>query len=155
MVCFPVTIHLPTGRLKKPTLGNNGYYHVRLWAHNKSRLFNIHRLLGIHFIPNPQNKPQVNHKDGNKLNNSLDNLEWVTHKENAIHAYKNGLTPKPPGHKEKGTERYNSILNNGRVMCIRKLFKMNIYTQRQLGDLYGVSRSGIQQVTRRVTWKHI
>ena len=48
-------------------------------------------LIATHFIDNPKNLPQVNHKDGNKLNNSMDNLEWVTAQENTIHAYKNGL----------------------------------------------------------------
>ena len=55
------------------------------------KIHKIHRLLAEYFIPNPDNKPCINHKDGNKLNNSLDNLEWVTISENTKHAYANKL----------------------------------------------------------------
>lgn len=51
----------------------------------------IHRLLAMAFIPNPNNLPQVNHKDGDKLNNNIDNLEWISNKDNTQHGYDNGL----------------------------------------------------------------
>ena len=69
----------------------NGYYSVSLWKEGKGKHYTIHRLLAELFIPNPDDKPQVNHIDGNKLNNNLLNLEWVTQEENARHAYMNGL----------------------------------------------------------------
>lgn len=60
----------------------NGYISVDLYKDNKRKKFHLHRLVGAAFIPNPENKPQINHKDENKSNNSVDNLEWMTAKEN-------------------------------------------------------------------------
>jgi hypothetical protein len=68
-----------------------GYYIVTLVNENERKNQFIHRLLAQHFLPNPRNKPQVNHIDGNKQNNCLSNLEWVTAKENAQHAARIGL----------------------------------------------------------------
>lgn len=79
------------GKLLNPDIAPNGYYRVSFSVNRNRKQFYIHRLLAEYFIPNPNDLPQVNHKDGNKLNNDLDNLEWVTVQENTIHAYKNGL----------------------------------------------------------------
>lgn len=148
-------LNIKTQTFKKPTITKNGYNYILLWRNNKFKHQLMHRLLAIHFIPNLENKPQVNHKDGIKLNNSLSNLEWVTHQENAIHAYKNGLTPKPPGNNKKGIEIYNAKVTESEVMDIRRLFADGKYTQKELGIIYGMTRSGIQRITKRITWKHI
>lgn len=79
------------GQVLNPDVAPNGYYRVTLAKNGRKVQKYLHRLLASHFIPNPDNLPQVNHKDGNKLNCSLDNLEWVTVKDNVIHAYQNGL----------------------------------------------------------------
>lgn len=75
----------------KPAKNHRGYLHVALYKNNKTKAHRIHRLVAQAFISNPENKPQVNHKDGNKLNNCVDNLEWVTNGENQKHAFKLGL----------------------------------------------------------------
>ena len=72
--------------IKKPSVSTYGYYFVRL--SKKESLKYVHRLVAKAFIPNPKDKPQVNHKDGNKLNNHINNLEWVTASENQLHAYR-------------------------------------------------------------------
>lgn len=82
--------HSETKRLKKPEVHDNKYLRVKL---NK-RNYKVHRLVGLYFISNPNNKPEINHKDGNKLNNHVDNLEWVTPLENTKHALDNGLIPR-------------------------------------------------------------
>lgn len=80
-----------TNITKTAWLGKNGYLHVDLYNGGFSKKIAIHRLLAIHFIPNPDNKRTVNHKDGNKLNNNLSNLEWMTDSQNIKHAYDNDL----------------------------------------------------------------
>lgn len=68
---------------------NNGYDRIQLVNGDKKQKKLIHRLVAEHFIPNPENKPQVNHKDLNTKNNNVDNLEWVTNQENVQHAIEN------------------------------------------------------------------
>ncbi len=75
------------GKKLKVRPSKNGYARVLLCKDGKAKDFYIHRLVAETFIPNPNNKPTVNHKDGNKLNNTLSNLEWNTHSENALHSY--------------------------------------------------------------------
>lgn len=70
---------------------SKGYQRVRVTVQRKKMTFKVHREVAKAFIPNPENKPQVNHIDGNKDNNAVENLEWVTNQENAKHALKTGL----------------------------------------------------------------
>lgn len=72
-------------RTLKPNVSKNGYESVELFKDKKSKRLLVHRLVAIAFIPNPENLPQVNHKDENKRNNSVSNLEWVTAKQNMAH----------------------------------------------------------------------
>lgn len=80
-----------TNRILKPKKNHRGYLYYGVSIKGKYKDIIIHRAVAETFIPNPNNLPQVNHKDGNKLNNCVDNLEWVTAKENMIHATKMGL----------------------------------------------------------------
>ena len=77
----------------KPSLNGRGYLHVKIRYNGKRHTLVVHRLVAKAFLPNPANKPQVNHIDGNKLNNRLDNLEFATAKENIQHAWDNNLRP--------------------------------------------------------------
>lgn len=83
-------------RERKRVLSSSKYYHVALSKNGERETRLVHVLVATAFIPNPENKPQVNHIDGNKENNRADNLEWVTCKENIDHAIRTGLK-KPSG----------------------------------------------------------
>lgn len=80
-----------TGRMKELFVDTKGYLSVDLYSHGERKRFRVSRLVGEAFIDNPESKPQINHIDGNKLNNSVSNLEWVTAQENVRHAFDNGL----------------------------------------------------------------
>ena len=77
-------IKTPKNRISEGYLNESGYKIINIW---NNKLF-IHRLVALAFIPNPYNKPQVNHKDKDRTNNVISNLEWVTSKENNIHKFK-------------------------------------------------------------------
>jgi hypothetical protein len=82
-----------TKRQLKKSINKYGYNHIRLFKDGVRKNFQIHRLVASTFIDNPYMKPQVNHKDGNKSNNHVSNLEWVTQSENIRHAINTGLKP--------------------------------------------------------------
>jgi len=101
-------------QLIKQSASKKGYLRVRINKENKRYTLNVHRMVATAFIPNPDNKPQINHSDGNKKNNHTTNIEWSTNQENQDHARKNGLILPPP----KGYD--NS--------CSMEVFQYNKYT---------------------------
>lgn len=122
-----------TGMQMKPRL-IHGYPHVglRVFDGNTStqKLFKIHRLVAEYFIPNPNNYPIVNHKDGNKENADVSNLEWCTHKQNSIHAIQTGLV-KNIWTKELGAVAINLIENYD-------------WSSSEIAELLGKSKSAVK-----------
>ena len=88
---FGAVYGVKSKKFLKPAIGPGGYLRVKLYRDARGKSIPIHRIVATSFISNTSNKSQVNHKDGNKRNNRVSNLEWVTQSENQIHAYKNGL----------------------------------------------------------------
>ncbi len=125
-------------KIINPSILGSGYYYIRL----RKNLKRVSRLVAESFIPNPLNKPQVNHIDGNKLNNNASNLEWVTRSENMKHAYNNGLC------KAGGENSRNHKLNWDKVNFIRKSKLKNI----ELANKFNVSQSIISEIKHNKYW---
>ncbi|QEL53342.1 HNH homing endonuclease [Enterococcus phage phiNASRA1] len=96
---------------------------VMLYKYGNGRLFKVHRLVAQAFIPNPENKPQVNHIDEDKTNNMVSNLEWVTAKENVNHGTRNERSSKKQGMKIKAIDIASGEYNiyNSQQECAKRL----------------------------------
>jgi len=137
------------GMIMKPHISNN-YIHIGLYdrASKKNKSQIVHRLIAKTFIPNPLNKPQVNHINGIKHDNRVENLEWVTNAENMQHAFKTGLIN---NNGELGTK---SKLTNNQVLKIREMAS-NGMKKCKIAIEFGVHEATIGQIVNRVIWKHI
>lgn len=134
-------INKHTGHILKPQPNGKGYLRVSIGK----KLQFVHRLVAEKYIPNPEGKEQVNHKDGNKLNNSVDNLEWVTNKENREHAVKNGL------HLSGESCPWSKLTEND-VYFIREHPEIDSW---DLADILHVAVSTIRDVKEGKTWKQL
>lgn len=140
------------GTLKAPCDNGRGYLCVNLKAHGKQAQKTIHRLVATAFIPNPDNLPEVNHKDGNKANNHVDNLEWCTVSDNKKHAFKNGLNKQ-----RKGLDNPHHTLSKEDVIFIRnnaKPYDKN-YSYAELARKFNVSEPTIKRVAWRKSYVSI
>ena len=139
------------GKILKPIITKSGYVNVCLTTGNdESRITKrVHRLVADAFIENPDDKDEINHKDGNKENNRAENLEWVTRSENEQHAYDNNLVKVL-----KGSEKPLSKLNEEDVRNIRKEYEDGCL-QIELAERYGVARQTISSIVNRKAWTHV
>jgi uncharacterized protein YaiE (UPF0345 family) len=141
-----------TNKIRKLGVHSMGYWHVDLWIKGKQFNKHVHRLVANAFIPNPDNKPFVNHKDGNKQNNFVDNLEWCTPLENMKHARKNGYFD---GKIPIGSKCFNSKLNEKTALEIYDLAINNIFKVTELAKMYNITHSVVSEIKSKKTWKHI
>lgn len=142
-----------------------GRYRCALSMLGNLETHKVHRLVAFAFIPNNENKPQVNHIDGICTNNKVENLEWATHSENIDHAIKNGLFQmeaddalrKRSINKEtkKGSLNGCSKLVESQVLEIRSKYNPGVYTRKMLGLEYGVDFTTIKDIVSRRRWKHV
>lgn len=126
---------------------SHGYRNITLTRNGKCTKYYIHRLVALSFIPNPENKPQINHKDGNGLNNDITNLEWVTSRENLIH--RSRVLKKEIGEAHHAATLKNSAISKVRALVL--LGSMPSVIARQLS----VSRAVIKSIKSGRTWSHV
>lgn len=129
-------------------VSNKGYaiYSTKIGGRNGRNVsFRIHREVAKCFIENPNNLPEVNHKDGDKSNNNACNLEWVDASTNIQHAYDTGLISRG-----KGRHNHNAVLTDEMISYIRKNAKQNggLLTQRELAEIYKVDHTTIGKCLR-------
>jgi len=119
-----------TGKtIKAQTHGKNGYKYVTLYSNNIQKKLYVHRLMAQLYIDNPKNKRTVNHKDGNKHNNCLTNLEWNTDKENIQHAYNTGINKgSSEVTEENKADMYAKFMKGNNLTVISKDYPFNNVT---------------------------
>lgn len=135
-----------TGRVLKP-FENNGYLAVDLFHDTTRQRVLVHRMVAIAFIDKPVDKDFVNHIDGNRHNNVLENLEWVTPSENSVHAVMTGLSP-------IGEAKTLAKLTNADILEIQAAFEIGV-KDFELADKYGVTSGVISSIRLGKTWKHV
>lgn len=132
-------VNIITQKEVKFYLSNNGYMRTTLYSKNKQTTITQHRILAQNFIPNPENKTQVNHKNGVKHDNRLENLEWATPQENTIHSFSAGLQkPTRPCKKVINTitkEIYESVTEASNCFKISRSHLSNILLNKKTNKL--------------------
>lgn len=141
---FGNVYHKYTGHMLNPGICGSGYYFVSLSTTNGPILYRVHRLEMMMFKP-IQNceKYDVNHIDGNKLNNFLGNLEWVTRSENVKHAYRIGIHPRTASITEE----------TAKEICV--LLEKNIYTNKQIADMLNTTEQVVSGIKQKDSWCHV
>lgn len=141
-----------SNKFLKTHLDKDGYEKVRLvCADNNRHTFSVHRLVLENFLPiDNMEKMQVNHKDGNKLNNNLSNLEWVTCKQNIHHAIKNNLRAK-----QNGKNNPASKLTEKQVLEIIELLKSKKYSGAEIDRMYNLSKDYANSIRRHERWTYL
>lgn len=132
------------GLLKKPSIRENGYLYLNF---NGKKMY-VHRLVAMAFIPNPKGLPQVNHKNGIKTDNRVENLEWCDSSYNNKHSF-DFLGRKAVC----GSAHRFAVLSEQDVISIREL--SSTHSTKYLSELFKVDISGIRRIIKRQLWKHI
>jgi hypothetical protein len=136
------------GVMMKFQVNRGGYERLTLrHDDHKDYDFTVHRVVAYAFIPNIENKPQINHIDGNRRNNNVDNLEWCTQSENILHAFKLGNKD------QSGIHNNMAKITEKIVRDIRKRSKTEL--QKNLAKEYSLSKANICMIVNRKTWAHV
>ena len=134
--------------IKERQIDHKGYDRIGLNKNGKKKRFFVHRLALQAFNPSSDETLEVNHIDGNKLNNNVENLEWVTSSENSIHAFKNNL------HNHQGERNTNASITDSEAKEIKKL-KGKGLTQKEVGEMFGTTNYVVANIWNRRGWTHV
>lgn len=126
-----------------------GYLSVGLIKNKVKKRVHVHRLVAETFIPNPDNKSQVNHINGIKTDNRVCNLEWTTPKENTQHAVKNKLRGD-----SKGMKNGMSKVNESDVKRMREMYKSGL-SQIQISKVFNLNKDTVWKIINRKLWDHV
>lgn len=132
-------------KILKPAIDGKGYLQAGLCKNGKIKRFRVHRLVAQLFVSNPDNKPQINHRDGNRLNNHISNLEWCTSAENIKHAVEHNLIP-------SCEDNYLAKLTQEQIFYIRD--NPDNLTLKQLADMFGMAFQTISTIQLGKSWKN-
>lgn len=142
-----VVFNVRTGRRLAPDVSNRGYLRITVCKDNRPKKFTIHRLVAELFIPNPHGYKTVNHINGDKSDNSIDNLEWMSQEQNQEHARLTGLCPKG---ELNGMSKYSEQLIH-RVCELIQAGKV----RNEVLAATGITKSSFDDIRRRKTWRHV
>jgi hypothetical protein len=141
--------HSLNKNIRKPRRNKFGYLQLNFSRNDgtgKSDTILVHRLIALTFIPNPLNLPEVNHKDGNKQNNHIDNLEWCNDSQNQKHAYEIGLQKS-----QKGEKHVKAKLTDDQAKQVKQLYAEGI-SQQRIADFFNVSQTTISKIIRGIRY---
>lgn len=154
-------VYAKNGKPLKYSINHNGYQIINFYVNHKRKGFCVHTLVATHFVPNNDTtKTQVNHKDGNKQNNNVDNLEWVTPLENTRHAIevlgKNHIEENNPNARPiQGINKNGDILEfNSIIQGARYFNKDNQYKERHIQNSLCRALYGMRKNYRGYSWKY-
>ena len=142
--------HGPKPYIVKPVITSNGYCHVTITYDGKQYIKSIHRLVAETFLPNINNLPEVNHKDGVKTHNWVWNLEWCTPKDNIHHAFRTGLKKGM-----KGSEHPNHRITDEVALRICEMLASGKYSYDEIAETTGASYSIVKKIKNGTRWTHI
>ena len=138
------------GKTTNGYFNKKGYLATKLWKDKDKKCVIIHRLVAMAFIPNPNNLPQVNHIDGVKSNNKVQNLEWCDNSHNIKHAYSNGLMNR------KGERQNTCKIKETDVLEIREFYSKNPNSLLKIyAEKLGITTTSVCRIIKRQAWKHI
>lgn len=140
-------------KIRKQGMCGSGYWNVSLCRDGIVKNKMVHRLVGIAFIPNPENKREINHKNNIKTDNDVNNLEWATPRENQLHAITHGKTHCHT----TGINNVRAKFTDEKIREFRGFYESNknLISIRKMAKIYKVNNMTLHCIIKRKTWKHI